>query len=598
MQISTKARSRTVIPTLFALGLLGLVPFLPISVRTEYVLAVGLVYAIAAVGLDPFSGYAGQLTFGNFAFVAIGAYVSAVLGTDYGWNVWLTLPAAAAACAVVAYVLGSAMVRLPHLGTAMGTIFFAYVALVALRGNILEPITHGAIGIAVPKATILDISVNGSWLYWLAWLLLTVVAAVTYVFVNSRAGEVLRLIKRSEVVAASMGVDVFRYKRDAFVFSAIAAGLAGFVYAQAVEYLIPDNFIGFESVILLTMAIVGGLGSVAGPIMGAVLFTIVTEATRGAGDLRHIIFALMLLGSLIFIPDGVFGLFEKLSKYFPVSQKSPDRPHVAHRPPLAASADRGQRCKLSIKSVNVSYGGIVALQDISIEVEAGTIHAIIGPNGAGKTTLLNCLSGLQPFSGSIAVNDRSIGRLTPGDVRRLGVSRTFQNPSLVPDLSVVENVRLGLYGDNPSSAWLDILPLRSVKHRDAACLDAAHAALDLVKFPEDRRSMLAVNLSLAEQKITDIARAIAGNTHILLLDEPTAGLSDEEMEIVADALKVIRRDSGITMLVIAHHVGFLRKVADAATVLNFGRIIAAGTPDAVAKDKRVIDIFLGEGDVQ
>jgi branched-chain amino acid transport system permease protein len=248
--------------------------------------------------------------------------------------------------------------------------------------------------------------------------------------------------------------------------------------------------------------------------------------------------------------------------------------------------------------VGVNYGGVVALQDIGIEVAPGSIHAIIGPNGAGKTTLLNCVSGLQRSSGGIFLDDVEIGRLSPGEIRRLGVSRTFQNPALVPDLSVVENVQLGLYGDQPSASWRDVLPVPAIGRRDAASLAAAHAVLDLMKFPGDRRLVLASDLSLAEQKLTDIARAIAGHTRVLLLDEPTAGLSDDEIGIVAEALKVINRTSGITMLVIAHHVGFLRRIADQATVLNFGRVIARGTPEEVARDKLVLDVFLGESDGQ
>lgn len=600
MQISTRARSNTLVPTLLVLALLAIVPLLPLGARTEYVLAVGLVYAIAAVGLDPFSGYTGQLTFGNFGFVAIGAYVSAILATDYGWNPWQTLPVAVIACGVVGFVLGSAMVRLPHLGTAMGTIFFAYVVLVALRGDILEPWTHGAIGIPVQKVTVAGIPATGAALYWLAWAVLLVVTAVTYLYVNSRAGNVLRLIKRSEVVAASMGVDVFRHKRAAFVFSAMAAGAAGFVYAQAVEYLIPDNFVSFESILLLTMAIVGGLGSVAGPIVGAILFMIVTEATRSVGDLRHVIFALMLLAGLIFIPDGIYGVLEKyVNRLLPRSGRGKGGAGSASGIAEGAAPPRTERSPgLSIRSVGVNYGGVVALQDIGIEVAPGSIHAIIGPNGAGKTTLLNCVSGLQRSSGGIFLDDVEIGRFSPGEIRRLGVSRTFQNPALVPDLSVVENVQLGLYGDQPSASWRDVLPVPAIGRRDAASLAAAHAVLDLMKFPVDRRLVLASDLSLAEQKLTDIARAIAGHTRVLLLDEPTAGLSDDEIGIVAEALKVINRTSGITMLVIAHHVGFLRRIADQATVLNFGRVIARGTPEEVARDKLVLDVFLGESDGQ
>ncbi len=610
MKVSTEARSGTALATAATLAVLAAAPFLPLGDRFHLILTIGLIYAIAAVGIDIFSGYCGQLTFGNFAFMAIGAYASAILSADYGWNPWATLIGSMAAAGLIGLLLGAAAVRLPHLGTAMGTFFFATTVAVALRGATLSPLTRGPTGLPVNKVSLFGGPITPAAIYWLAWVLLAIVTLISYRYANSRAGMALRLIKRSEVVAESMGVHVLSHKLWAFVWSTIAAGIAGFVYAQALEYIIPEAFPGFESVILLTMAIIGGLGSIAGPIIGAVGFSILGELTRSAGDVRQILFALLLLANLVFIPGGLYSVIEwvgalgrKNDKQGGSGQPAPEAPvvtgasrtaTVTRREPLARDATVPP--VLTLRDLTVRFGGVTAIDTVSIEVTRGTIHAIIGPNGAGKTTLLNCISGLQPHEGEIRFGDRRIVGLTARAVRRSGLSRTFQNPSLVADLTVLENVRMGTCGTTPSSPLRDILPLPSTIARDAEAARLAHAALDTVGFAAQRRHLRAGDLSLADQKIADIARAIVGAPQLLLLDEPTAGLSESEIELIAGVLQKVNRDHGMTIVVIAHHIGFVRAVADWATVLDFGKCIAEGLPDDVTSRKDVMDVFLGAED--
>jgi branched-chain amino acid transport system permease protein len=599
MQLSTKARSRTSAATIAVLVALAVVPFLPISNRMEFMLAIAMVYAIAAVGIDIFSGYGGQLMFGGFGFVAIGAYVSAVLATGYGWNVWATLPPAVLVTAAVAYVVGQAMVRLPDLGTAMGTFFFAFVVVVLLRGRTLAPWTQGAQGIAVEPLSLAGYPLSlGTGLFLLALACLVCATAVAYRYANSRAGRALRLVKRSTTVAETLGIDATAHKLAAFVFAAMCAGLAGFVYAQAVGFLAPENFGGFESVHLLTMAIIGGLGSLAGPIVGALAFNVAGELTRSAAADREILFALLLLGSLIFFPGGIYGavesLLSRLGLWFsrepvaPLPQGKPDRN------PLDAMPQR-YGARLTVRDLSVSFGGVKALENVNLVARAGTIHAVVGPNGAGKTTLLNCISGIQAHSGTIELGADALTGTRTILVRRRGVARTFQHPSLVADLDVVENVELGLYGDSPSSPFLDLLPTKGIRKRDAKARAAAIAALDLVGFPPARRHLSAGSLTLAEQKVVDICRAVAAARSLLLLDEPTAGLDEKEIEHIARLLRAINERTGLTIVVIAHHIGFIKAVADKISVLDFGRVMAEGPADELFSRPEVVAAFIGEG---
>jgi branched-chain amino acid transport system permease protein len=241
---------------------------------------------------------------------------------------------------------------------------------------------------------------------------------------------------------------------------------------------------------------------------------------------------------------------------------------------------------------------VAALDSTTLHVREGEIHALLGPNGAGKTTVLNCISGIQAHQGQVLFDGAPLDDLRPQQIRRKGITRTFQNPSLVGDLSVLENVQLGCYGDEPGGIVRDLLPLPSTLARDTRTRALAADALAMVGMPESSWGRPATASSLADQKLIDIARAIVSSPRLVLLDEPTAGLQDADIEAVSRVLRQINRRSDLTILVIAHHVGFLRGIAHRATALHFGQAIATGTPDEVVDDPRVTDVFLGAAHVR
>jgi len=601
MALNARARSGTLPMTLLVMTVLGIVPFLPIPDRMLSALTFALVYAIAAVGLDVFSGYSGQVSFGNFGFVALGAYTSAMLTAHAGWPVLATLPASILACAIASAVIGLPMIQLPGLGGALLTYFFAFVAVVLIGGETFQDWTMGPNGIPVDTLQLGRLDFSKGWpLYYLGWGALLLVALAGDRYANSRAGRALRVIKRTEVLASSMGIDVKQAKLFAFLFSASVAGLGGWIFAQAVGYLSPESFPAAESVNLVAMAVVGGLGSICGPIMGAVFFGVVSELTRSAGGSRELVFALLLLAALVFLPGGLFSVLDLAfaSARAVTASRSPARtaPRAAATP-LAAPALGAGACTgsplLEVRQVTVRFGGVIALNHVGLSVVRGEVYAIIGPNGAGKTTLLNCISGIQRYAGDICLGGASLHGMTPALIRRAGVSRTFQHPSLVADLTVEENVATGTYGLHPATPYRDVLPLPATLRRDEEARARAADALDLVQFPAGRRRVLAGDLSLAEQKVVDIARSVAGSSRLLLLDEPTAGLDEDDIGQVVDVIRAVNTQTGLTILVIAHHVGFLRSIAGPSMVLDFGRVLAEGPIDQVTRREDVIKVFLG-----
>jgi branched-chain amino acid transport system permease protein len=610
--LAARARSHTLPFALAILAVIALVGLLPIDQGMRYLMVLVMSWGIAAVGLDLFSGYLGLANFGQFAFVGIGAYSITALRSEAHINVVFALLITIGLVAVLATIVGAAMVQLQHFGAALTTFFFAFVVYNVLGGNTFDPITHSENGLAVPPMSWgpLDFSATGPWLYWLAWLMLLATVVLTSNYANSRAGRALRLIKRSESVAGTMGVRVRLTKLSAFVFSAVMAAVAGLPLSLAIGYLAPETFHFGNSITLFAMLVVGGIGSLAGPLIGAVIFTVLPQLMQGAGAAEALLFAAIFLLFMIALPDGIFGLLDRLWQR---TLRTSLGTRVAARPwpggrarhSLSARVDgnpattdgRGGKEEgdaLIAEDVSVVFGGVRALDGVSFRVESGTIHALVGPNGAGKTTFLNCASGLlRATAGRVLVAGHDVSRSRSHEIRSWGVSRTFQNPSLVLDLSVLENVMLGLYGSHRWSVARDLAGEWASRAHQRMVGSLAMAALDQVGLPSARWDVLASELSLGEQKVVDVARAIAGGSRLLLLDEPTSGLGDHEIGQVADVLKRLRAQHLLSILVVAHNVGFVQDISDVVTVLDFGRVIAEGEPGRVIAQPEVMTAYLG-----
>ncbi|HXM56564.1 MAG TPA: branched-chain amino acid ABC transporter ATP-binding protein/permease [Candidatus Dormibacteraeota bacterium] len=624
---AARARSHTLPFSLAILAALAGLGLLPVEPGMRYVLVLSMSWGIAAVGLDLFSGYLGLANFGQFAFVGIGAYSVTALRSEAHVNVVLALLLTMAGVAVLAAIVGSAMVQLQHFGAALTTFFFAFVLFNVLGGNTLDPITHSEQGLAVPGLTWgpLDFSASGAWVYWLAWAMLLAVVLVTSNYADSRAGRALRLLKRSEPVAGTLGVRVRLTKLAAFVFSAVVAAAAGLPLSLAIGYLAPETFHFSNSITLFAMLVVGGIGSIAGALIGALIFTALPQLMQSTGAAEALLFAAIFLVFVIALPDGIFGLLERawrrtrLAARLPADARGgPDNPPPVGEGRVGARSEGAPRSVtdpsssgaptptlphggrgtggdvLVAEAVTVVFGGVRALDRVGFRVRSGTIHALVGPNGAGKTTFLNCASGLlRVTDGRVLVAGRDVSRSPAHAIRAQGVSRTFQNPSLVPDLSVLDNVMLGLYGSQRWSLLRDLAGGWASRSRQRLVAGLAASALERVELARERWDVAASDLSLGEQKVVDVARAIAGGSRLLLLDEPTSGLGDDETGRVADLLKRLRAEQGLSILLVAHNVGFVQDTADVVTVLDFGKVIAEGEPARVIADPEVVTAYLG-----
>ncbi len=595
-------------------------------------MTLAIAFAMAAIGADLCSGYAGQPNIGQAFFMGLGAYTTALLTRgETPMPYLLVLVISAAVGAGGAAVVGIAAAKLGHLGFAVMTFMLSYVGFTLMGGHMLESLTNSASGLVVMPATVVGILRldDERTLYFFALVLLALIAYVSHSYVASPAGRAAMMIKENDRVADVLGIPSTMAKVRIFSLSAAFAAIGGSILAEATGYVSPDNFEPLNSVLIFGMAAVGGAGTIAGPIIGAFFFRMFPELFHGLDDYSQIVFSVLFLLVLIVFPGGGYVILRSALTGVHSLRMALDRmrlpawigrvaspPGSGPRPPgipaLAASSGvptrrprpgRRQRDEhddpggLAVSTIELSahFSGVVALDRVSITVRAGSCHALVGPNGAGKTTLLNCLSGLVPgYDGEIRLDGQLVPGLGPVSVCRAGVGRTFQHPCVVPELDATHNVMIGLESLLPRS-WsnLGVLPRWVTGARREQVAQEAMSALDMVGFPADRRCVEAANLSYGELKLLELARVIVGRPTLLLLDEPTSGLASSDVPDVATMLRRLHRELAVTVILVSHDTSFVREVADTMTVLGSGTVLAEGTPDEVLSSPVVVDAFLG-----
>ncbi len=570
------------------LAVLALLGVLPLSPSLVFLAATGMAWAVAAVGLDAFSGYLGLPSFGHAAFVGAGAYGSTILATRFGWSLPLAMLVAVVAVAALSALIGSVLLRLKEFGLVLGTFFLTFVSTSLLAGTLLADWTGAASGLQTPQLVLADGTnlSDGRAYYYTCWAVLLVVVLVSSALVDASPGRLLRLTKRSDAVARSLGVNPDRVRLATFVWSATLAATGGCLIALGAGYISPENFGVQASIMLFAMVAVGGLGSIAGPVVGAVALMALPSQLQFAQTGQQVLFASLLLIVFVVARGGLYGaasaLAHRVGLALPRPRRSSGRAVDTGAGDLdLLAADAASPAGLDVDDVSLSYGGVHALQDVTFSVTPGSVHALVGPNGAGKTSLLNCVSRLEArHTGAIRL--RGDGE---ADDHRV-VHRTFQHEALVPDLTAVENVALGLHRDRDG--------LGRGRSRAEHVRARATAALTALGVPATRHQVLGSELSMAESKLVDLARGLVGAPAVLVLDEPTAGLSADEMGILSEVISRLNDRARLTILVVSHHVGWIRTVTDRATVLVAGRVLADGpTADVLASDitRRA---FLGE----
>lgn len=572
--------------------ILAALPLLPVPefwiTQANYI---GL-YALVAIGLVLLTGVAGLTSFGQAAFVGMGAYTAAYLAVTHGMSPWLTVWVGLAITGSFALVLGWITLRMSGHYLPLATIAWG-LSLYYLLGNIDALGKYDGL-LGIPAISFFGIELkSGRSFYYLLWVIVMLASLAAIHLLDSRVGRALRAVKGGTTMAEAMGVDTFRIKVTAFVLAALLASVSGWLFAHFQRTVNPSPFGLNKGIEYLFMAVLGGVGHVWGAIVGAGLVKILEDQLQsllpklmgGDGNYEVIVFGIVLVLVLQYARDGVWAFVE--SRLPKVRRKVDwaDAPALVERP----RPPHGE-VVLDVKAVRKEFGGLVAVNDVSFQVRAGEIVGLIGPNGAGKSTTFNLVTGVLPATrGEVTFRGQRIDGLASRLIARRGVSRTFQHVKMIPGMTVLENVALGahLRGGRGVAAAM----LRLDRAEERSLLREAERQLKRIGMADFLHEQ-AGNLALGPQRLMEIARALCADPALLLLDEPAAGLRHKEKKALVDVLRQLRGE-GLSILLVEHDMDMVMEVTDRIVVMEFGTKLIEGTPAEVQASPAVRAAYLG-----
>ncbi|MFH0844753.1 MAG: branched-chain amino acid ABC transporter ATP-binding protein/permease [Pseudomonadota bacterium] len=556
-----------------------------------------LIWASARCSFNIISGYGGQIVFGYMMFLGAGAYTTVLLFRLLGVTPWIGMAIGSLVSAFIALMIGLPTLRLRGAYFAVATVAFPLITIPIVNNAGFEEVSipftraFSAMQFADIRAYVI-----------IAAIFLVVVMIIVRMIETSRFGFALKALKENQTAAEGMGIDTFKMKMLAFILSAALAAIVGTIYAFGIQYMISTQsmFGLFIIVRILSISIVGGLATLWGPLVGATVLVPLGElldaqigdAYPGAQD---IVYGAFLIAAIIYIPEGIWGKWLSLKDRF---SKKPGMEALQAAGTEESDLERrfvlgplnleflspeglkgnGDGSILKVETVSKSFGGIMPLVNVNIDVTKGKILGIIGPNGAGKTTLFNVINGyLTPENGAIQFDGHDITRSKPHTVCRLGIGRTFQIPQILSHMTILENIMIGAFG-------------KGMSVEEAAAISTRIA--EQLGISLDRLNEKAVGLSSMEIKMMELSRALATRPSLLLVDEPMSGLNLEEAGQIGEVTQALAR-CGITVIIIEHFVQSLMKVADWMVGLDAGKIVAEGTPEKVTSNPHMIEAYLG-----
>ena len=558
-----------------------------------------MILMIVAIGLNILIGQAGLVSLGQAALYGLGAYVAAWLGAKQGVQFLPAVAAGTIATAAFGAILAYPTVRVRGVYLAVITIAFGLV----FQNILVEwlSVTGGTQGlIGIPRGSVFGISLTRPIYFWVVAGCLVLAFIIQYNIIHSRYGRAMLAAAQSQNAARALGINLAGTRTLAFVISAALAGLAGGLYTFLNLFVNYETFTFFHSISFLLMVILGGTGTLAGPIVGAAILTYVTEILQGLQEWQIFAYGLLLIGLMFVMPKGIMGTLEHLYARVTTTPRARETGPWPNRSAtlsgLSGTAPTFFVPALTTEALTLRFGGLTAVDQVDLNVRAGSVHALIGPNGAGKSSVLNLISGFYtPSEGQIVFFGQEIAGRPSHHLARLGIARTFQNTELFGQMTVLENVLAGFNLHYRSTLFETLLRLPRFGREERGFLREAQELLRFVGL-SDYAEEEARNLPFGHQRRLEIARALALRPKLLLLDEPAAGLTHGEIEDLKTLIRLLAQ-SGMTIILVEHHVEMVMTISDHVTVLDYGKVIASGTAAQVQNDPQVITAYFGSGDI-